>query len=62
MSQTEEVDEGLADLQAQYRQCALGKYAEGSNDTIEVDEDAKISIGDEGAWVQAWVWIADGDL
>jgi uncharacterized C2H2 Zn-finger protein len=30
---------------------------------IEFDDDAKVSIGDpcEGAYVQAWVWIANPD-
>jgi hypothetical protein len=30
----------------------------GEEGQIEVDEDAKVSVGDdEGAYVQAWVWV-----
>ena len=32
-------------------------YAEGSDDNIEVDDNAIISETDEGVWVQAWVWV-----
>jgi len=32
-------------------------YADRSNDNIEVDDNAKVSKGDDGAWVQAWVWV-----
>ena len=29
-------------------------------DDIEIDDNAKISRTDEnGAWVQAWVWVSD---
>ena len=34
-------------------------YAE-SND-IEIDDDAKISEGSSGNWIQAWVWMPEGD-
>jgi hypothetical protein len=38
-----------------YRKKARIEY--GSED-IEVDNDAKVSgIPEEGAWVQAWVWV-----
>lgn len=33
---------------------ARRKYA---SDTIEIDEDAKVSVADTGVWVQAWVWL-----
>jgi hypothetical protein len=32
-------------------------YAKGSDDNIEIDENAKVSEMDNGTWVQAWVWI-----
>jgi len=32
-------------------------HAEGSNNNIEIDPDASISEGEEGFWVQAWVWL-----
>lgn len=36
---------------------AREKYAAGSDDDIEIDELAPTSEGDEGVWVQAWVWL-----
>lgn len=39
------------------RQIAIDEYAIGSDDNIEVDEDAKLSVGEDGTWVQAWVFI-----
>lgn len=35
-------------------------YAQGSDDNIEIDDDALVSEGDGGAWVQAWVWVPAG--
>lgn len=32
-------------------------YALGSDDDIEVDEDARFSVAEAGTWVQAWVWV-----
>lgn len=31
--------------------------AQYGSDEIEVDDDAKLSHGDDGTWVQAWVWL-----
>lgn len=31
-------------------------------DEIEVDDDARLSIGDNGLWVSAWLWIYNQDL
>ena len=28
---------------------------------VEIDNDAKISDAEKGAWVQAWVWIDKND-
>ena len=39
------------------RNAARRNYANPSNDDIEIDDDAKISRCDEGAWIQAWVWV-----
>lgn len=36
---------------------ARARYAVPSDDDIEVDDDARISEGEGGAWVQAWVWV-----
>ena len=40
-------------------QRARDKYALGSNDDIEIDDNALVSRGDEGCFVQAWVWLKD---
>ena len=32
-------------------------YAHGSDDNIEVDDNALVSRGEDGVWVQAWVWV-----
>ena len=34
-------------------------YADGSDDNIEVDDGAVISVGEDGAWVSAWVWVPE---
>ena len=34
-------------------------YAVESDNTIEVDDDAKTSVADGGVWVQAWVWVEE---
>jgi len=36
---------------------ARKRYADPSSDSIEVDDGARLSIVDEGTWVQAWVWV-----
>jgi len=41
----EEVD------QARHRHCL------GSDDEIEIDEPARVSRGEDGPWVQAWVFV-----
>lgn len=37
-------------------------YAQDSDDNIEVDDDATVSEGDDGVFVQAWVWCSDSDV
>ena len=32
------------------------------SDDIEIDDGAKLSETDDGAWVQAWVWVAYDDF
>ena len=27
------------------------------NDDLEIDEDEKVSVANDGAWVRAWVWV-----
>lgn len=36
---------------------AREQYAEGSDNTIEIDDDPMLSVGDDGIWVGAWVWV-----
>ena len=36
-------------------------YATPHSPTIQVDDDAKLSISEAGTWVQAWVWLEDED-
>lgn len=38
-------------------QKAREMYADGSDDNIEIDDDAMSSESESGMWVQAWVWI-----
>ena len=42
---------------AALRERARDEYAYGSDNNIEVDDDAGFSVSDEGIWVQAWVWL-----
>jgi len=42
----------------QYRTIATEQYV---NDGLEIDAEAPISHADNGAWVQAWVWVYDPD-
>lgn len=37
-------------------------YADPSNDDVEVDDNALVSVADGGIWVQMWGWLADFDL
>lgn len=53
-SQSEVTAEGLAAYIARARE-------EYGSTEIEIDSDAALSIGDDGAWVQAWVWLGNGD-
>ncbi len=40
-------------------EAARGRYAMPSDDTIEIDDKPKLSRGDGGCWVAAWVWVED---
>ena len=37
-----------------YRETAKKHYG---SDEIEIDDDAEVSISENGAFVQAWVWV-----
>lgn len=41
---------------------AREEYAHGSNNNIEIDDDADISAGNDGTWVQAWVFLSNEKL
>ena len=43
---------------AQLIQAARDNYA---NDDIEIDDDARFSLADEGTWVAAWVWVNNAE-
>jgi hypothetical protein len=40
---------------------ARERYALGSDDNIEIDSNAKVSRGDDGCFVQAWVYLRDDE-
>ena len=41
---------------------ARRRYAEGSDDNIEVDDDAQFShLDGEGCWVSGWLWVKDDE-
>lgn len=31
-------------------------------DDVEIDGNANTSYGEDGVWVQAWVWVANDDI
>jgi len=39
----------------------LYAYGSGSGDNLEIDDGAKASRADDGAWVAAWVWLPNED-
>ena len=36
---------------------ARDRYAVGSDNDIEIDDNATMSQADNGTWISAWVWI-----
>jgi hypothetical protein len=40
---------------------AWNRYGADSGGNIEFDMQPIVSRGDEGAWVQAWLWVANGE-
>lgn len=57
MSQSSDVERG-SEEHRRLLERARGLYAVGSDDDIEIDDNAAISKGEEGCWVEAWVWVA----
>lgn len=37
-------------------------YARPSDDRIEIDDHPALSVGDEGVWVAAWLWVDNADF
>ena len=46
----------MAAAEPQLIEAARESYA---NHELEIDDDAVCSMGEGGAWVSAWVWVAD---
>jgi hypothetical protein len=38
---------------------ARALYEVGSDDNIEIDDNAQINAAEGGTWVAAWVWVPD---
>lgn len=36
-------------------------YASGSDDNIEVDPDAQVSVSENGTWVAGWLYVPDAE-
>jgi hypothetical protein len=49
--------DGLGRASKEQIERARKEYAHGSDDNLEIDDDASVSTGDYGYWVQAWVWL-----
>ena len=44
------------------RERARSEYCAPSSDTIEVDDDALASRGEDGVWIAAWVWLQGDEI
>ena len=53
----EDDKEATSPTDAVYRQWAREDYG---CDDIEIDDDARIAVANEGVWVAAWVWVPHG--
>lgn len=54
--------DGDRDLIDRFREAAQDKWDHDDNDT-EIDDDAVVSFDEPGgAYVQAWLWIADSEV
>ena len=40
-------------------QSAVQEY---ESDDIQIENNPRISVGDNGAWVQAWVWVQTKEI
>lgn len=46
-------------LKAKYRAAAMKDHVD---DDLQIDAGARVALGDDGAWVQAWVWVPHSDI
>jgi len=44
-------------IELEYIAVARNHHARPSSNTIEIDDDPKVSASEAGAWVAAWVWV-----
>ena len=57
MSQSSDVERG-SEEHRKLLALARAAYEDGSDDNIDIDEDAAVSKGEGGCWIGAWVWVA----
>lgn len=50
----------MNDIEDKYREAAKATYQ--NDDDFEVDDDAKVSLGENGAFVQVWVWFDKDEI
>lgn len=52
-------EESLQELVTYATQIAQARddYARPSGDNLEIDDEPCLSVGDDGLWVSAWVWV-----
>lgn len=41
---------------------AMQRHCAGSDNEIEIDTPARVSRGDDGIWVEAWVFVPNSQL
>ncbi len=59
IAETLEDDEDDSETEALAVSLAGEKYG---SDDIEIDEDTRVSIGDDGAFVRAWVFVSNQEM
>lgn len=55
-SETTTMTEGTLTDDGLYRSAAIDRW---TKDKLQIEDDAVVSAGEGGAWVQAWVWVSD---
>jgi len=54
------IDEDYQPTDEQYRAAAQDTVI--MSDDLQIDEGAVVSVADDGAWVQCWVWVYDREI